>query len=49
MDLTKRHNVVLLMTITLVLLAIAAVLAAKGLLVLGPVGVTMVESGLLAA
>ncbi len=49
MDLTKRRNVVLLMTITLMLLAIAAVLAANGLLLLRPVGVSMVESELLAA
>ena len=49
MDLTKRRNAALLITITLLLLAIAAVLAAKGLLVFGTVEETMVASGLSAA
>ncbi len=47
MDLTKRRNVVVLITVALILLAVAAVLAAEGLLL--PVEVTMVASGLPAA
>ena len=49
MDLTKRRNVALLVTCTLILLAIGAVLAANGLLLLRPVELTMVASGRLAA
>lgn len=49
MDLTKRRNVALLITLTLMLLAITAVLVAKGLYVFNPVEVTMVASGLPAA
>ena len=47
MDLTKRRNVVLLITCVLMLLAIAAVLAANGLLL--PVEVMFLASGLPAA
>ncbi len=45
MGLTRR-NVVLMMTMALLLLAIAAVLAVNGFF--GPVAVTMVASGVLA-
>ena len=45
MDLTHRRNVALLITITLMLLAIVTVLAAKGFPVFIPVEVTMVASG----
>jgi hypothetical protein len=47
MDLTKRRNMVVLITVAPILLAVAAVLAAEGLLL--PVEVTMVASGLSAA
>ncbi|MDP8901798.1 MAG: hypothetical protein M3N33_11790 [Actinomycetota bacterium] len=47
MDLTKRRNAVLLMTMALMLLVIAAVLAVDGFF--DPTGLTMVAPGVLAA